>query len=95
MKLWIMQRYAELRTITDETHEVSKKILARLIAQPMRQHEVCEYAVKASASMKKAITVFYWLRDCGFIRKISKSYCSPFEVTEKGKLFYQVLSFDD
>jgi predicted transcriptional regulator len=61
----------------------------------MRQYEACEYAVKDSVSIKKALTVFYWLRDKGFIRKTGKSYYSPFEATEKGKLFYKVLSFDD
>lgn len=77
---------------TDETHEVAKKMLSRLIAKPMRQHEACERAMLDSVSMKKAITVFYWLRDRGFIQKVGNSYCAPFEVTEKGKLFYKVLS---
>ena len=84
-----------MSTITDETHAVSKKILGRLIVQLTRQHEACEYAVKDSVSIKKATTVFYWLRDRGFIRKVDKNYCSPFELTEKGKLFYKVLSYDD
>ena len=83
-----------ISTITDETHAVSKKILARLIVQPTRQHEACEYAVKDSVSMKKAISVFYWLRNCGFIQKVDRKYCSPFTVTEKGKLFFEVLSYD-
>jgi len=84
-----------LSIITDETHDVSKKILARLIAQPMRQHEVCEKVVQNSVSIKKALTVFYWLRDRGFIRKIGANYCSPFRLTEKGELFYQVLTYDE
>jgi predicted transcriptional regulator len=72
-----------------------KKILSRLIVRPTRQHEACECAVKDSTSIKKAITVFYWLRDHGFIRKMGKNYFSPFEVTEKGRLFYKALSYDD
>lgn len=84
-----------MSTITDETHEVSKKILARLIAKPMRQHEACEYAVKDSVSLKKALTVFYWLRNRGFIQKVNKSYCSPYMVTEKGRLFYKILSYEE
>jgi hypothetical protein len=88
-------RGSQLRTITDETHYVSRKILSRLLAKPLRQHEACEYAVKESVSMKRALTVFYWLRDRGFIRKMGESYCSPFEVTEKGKLFYEVLSLNE
>jgi len=35
-----------------------KKMLCRLLAQPMRQYEACEYAVKDSVSIKKALTVF-------------------------------------
>jgi predicted transcriptional regulator len=82
-----------LRIKTDETHEVSKKILSRLLAKPMRQSEVCECAVKESTSIKKTISVFYWLRDRGFIKKTSQGYCSPYEVTEKGKIFYRVLNY--
>jgi predicted transcriptional regulator len=59
----------------------------------MRQSEACAYAVKESISIKKAIAVFYWLRDSGFIQKTSHGYCSPYEVTEKGKLFYRALSY--
>jgi hypothetical protein len=44
--------------------------------------------------MKKAISVFYWLRDRGFIEKVGRNYCSPFFITEKGKLFFKVLSYD-
>jgi hypothetical protein len=83
-----------LSTITDETHDVSRKILSRLLAQPMRQHEVCERVVQDAVSIKKALTVFYWLRNRGFIRKIGASYCAPFRPTEKGELFYQVLTYD-
>ena len=84
----------ELGTITDETHIVSRKILARMIVKPIRQHEACEYVVKDSVSIKKATTVFYWLRDRGYIRKIGSEYCSPFELTEKGKLFLKTLTCD-
>lgn len=84
-----------MSTITDETHEASKKILSRLIAKPMRQHEACERAIQDSISMKKALTVFYWLRDQGFIRKAGSNYCSPFVVTEKGQLFHKVLCYKE
>lgn len=87
-------RKAKLNKAIDETHDVSRKILSRLIAKPMRQHEVCEKTIQDSVSIKKTITVFYWLRDQGFIHKIGKGYCSPYEPTEKGKLFYKVLTID-
>jgi predicted transcriptional regulator len=85
----------KLRTKTDETHEASMRILARLIAKPMRQSEICAYAIKDSVSIKKTIAVFYWLRDRGFIQKTSKNYCSSYEVTEKGKIFYRALTYRD
>lgn len=84
---------ATLRTTTDHTHAVSKKMLSRLIVKPMRQHELCEFAVKNSVSMKRAVSVFYWLRNRGFIRKMSDNYYSCFEITEKGKLFYSALNY--
>ncbi len=68
-------------------------MLWRLTAKPMRQSEVCAYAVKESTSIKKAISVFYWLRDRGFIQKTNQGYCSPYEITEKGKVFYRALSY--
>jgi len=83
-----------LRTTADETLYVSKIILSRLIAKPMRQHEACEYAVRNAVSIKKAITVFYWLRQRGFIQKSGQNYCSPYIMTDKGKLFYKMLIYD-
>jgi TnpA family transposase len=59
----------KLRTKTDETHEASMRILARLIAKPMRQSEICAYAIKDSVSIKKTIAVFYWLRDRGLYKR--------------------------
>jgi predicted transcriptional regulator len=66
-----------------------------LLMRPMRQSEVCAYAVKESLSMKQAVTVFYWLRDRGFIQKTSNGYCSPYQVTEKGQMFYGALIYSN
>ncbi len=79
-------------TIVDETHAVAHKILSRLAVEPMRVRDVWKLAVKDSASVRKVVTVFYWLRDQGFIQKKHGGYCAPYELTEKGRHFHRALS---
>jgi predicted methyltransferase len=81
-----------LSAVVDETHAVARKILARLSVEPLRVRDVWKLTVQDSCSVRKAVTVFYWLRDQGFIRKTCKDYCSPYELTEKGKHFYRALN---
>lgn len=81
-----------MSAVVDETHAVARKILARLSVAPMRVRDVWKVAVQDSASVRKAITVFYWLRDQGFIRKTCEDYCAPYELTEKGRHFYRALN---
>ena len=80
-----------MSAVVDETHAVAKKILARLSVGPLRVRDVWKLAVQDSSGVRKAVTVFYWLRDQGFIRKTGKDYCAPYELTEKGRHFYKAL----
>jgi hypothetical protein len=61
----------------------------------MRQHEVCECAVKDGVSIKKTLTVFYWLKNSQFIQKTDKNYCAPFQITVKGQMFCQILEMKE
>jgi predicted methyltransferase len=84
-----------LSTVVNETHAVAKKILSRLSVQPLRARDVWKLVVQDSTGVRKAVTVFYWLRDQGFIRKKCEGYCAPYELTEKGKHFYKALNKED
>lgn len=84
-----------MSTITNQTLAVSKKILSRLAIKPMRQHELCEQTIRDSVSIKKTITVFYWLKNQGFIQKENQGYCSPFRLTKKGKFFYEAITLEE
>lgn len=81
-----------MSAVVDETHAVARKILARLNVKPLRVRDVWKLAVQDSAGVKKTVTVFYWLRDQGFIRKTCGDYCAPYELTEKGRYFYKALN---
>ena len=81
-----------MSAVVDETHAVARKILARLSVEPLRVRDVWKLAVQDSSGVRKAVTVFYWLRDQGFIRKTSEDYCAPYELTEKGKHFFKALN---
>jgi predicted methyltransferase len=82
---------SEMRVFS-ETIAVARKILARLSVSSLRLRDVWKLAVQDSSSVRKVITVFYWLRDNGFIRKTSEDYCAPYELTEKGRNFHKALS---
>jgi predicted methyltransferase len=81
-----------LNAVVDETHAVAKKILARLSVKPLRVRDVWKLAVQGSCGVRKAVTVFYWLRDQSFIRKTCEDYCAPYELTEKGRHFLTALN---
>jgi hypothetical protein len=81
-----------LSAVVDETHAVAKKILARLSVKPLRVRDVWKLAVQDSCGVRKTLTVFYWLRDQGFIRKICRDYCAPYELTEKNRHFFKALN---
>lgn len=81
-----------MSVVVDETHAVAKKILSRLSFAPLRARDVWKLVIQDSAGVRKAVTVFYWLRDQGFIRKTSGDYCAPYELTEKGRHFFKALS---
>ena len=78
--------------IVDETHAVAKKILSRLAVRPLRVRDVWKLAVQDSAGVRKTMTVFYWLRDNGYIQKTLEDYCAPYELTERGCKFLDALS---
>ena len=75
----------------DEHNLIAKKILSHLIKGPMRQNAVFHDAITDSAGVNKTHTVFYWLRDNGFIRKTSVKHTAPYEVTEKGKKYFECI----
>ncbi|MBN1244321.1 hypothetical protein JXA31_01855 [Candidatus Bathyarchaeota archaeon] len=81
-----------MSAVVDETHAVARKILARLSVEPLHVRDVWKLAVQDSCGVRKAVTVFYWLRDQGFIRKTCQDYCAPYELTEKGRHFYIALN---
>jgi hypothetical protein len=77
----------------DKWQIVARKILARLdAAGPLRVRDCWKQVVQDSAEVGKALKVFYWLRDKGYIRKVSDDYCSPYELTERGKQFLAALT---
>jgi phage antirepressor YoqD-like protein len=77
-----------LSAVVDETHAVAQKILFRLVARPMRVRDIWKLTVQDSVGVDKAVRVFYWLRDKGYIEKTGTDYCAPYKVTEKGLMFY-------
>lgn len=82
---------SEMRAFS-ENIACARKILARLSIQPLRLRDVWKLAVQDSSSVRKTVTVFYWLRDKGFIIKKNVDYCAPYEITERGLLFYKAIS---
>jgi predicted methyltransferase len=82
---------SEMRALS-ETIAVARKILARLSIEPLRLRDVWKLAVQDSSSVRKTVTVFYWLPDNGFIRKTGEAYCAPYELTEKGRHFHRALN---
>jgi predicted methyltransferase len=78
--------------VVDETRAVARKTMARLAVHPMRVRDIWKSVVQDSASVRKTVTVFYWLRDNGFIQKTGQDYCAPYELTDKGRRFYRALS---
>lgn len=78
--------------ITDETHAVARKILSRLAIRPLRVRDVWKLVIQDSAGVSKTMTVFYWLRDNGYIQKTCGDYCSPYGLTEKGQQFLAALT---
>lgn len=81
-----------MSAVVNETHAVARKILGRLSVEPLRVRDVWKLTVQDSCTVRKAVIVFYWLRDQGFIRKTCEDYCAPYELTEKGKHFFRALS---
>jgi len=70
---------------------VAKKILARLSGQLLRVRDVWKKTVQDSAGVRQTVKVFYWLRDQGFIQKVSEDYCAPYQLTQKGEQLYAAL----
>ena len=73
----------------------TRKILTRLSVQPLRLRDVWKLAVQDSSGVHRTVTVFYWLRDNGFIRKTGEAYCAPYELTEKGRHFHKALKDEE
>ncbi len=80
-----------MSTIIDETHAIAKKILGCLAKRPTRARDVWKLTVQDSAGVGKAIRVFYWLRDKGYIQKNGIGYQDPYMITEKGCAFLNAL----
>ena len=78
--------------VVHETLDAARKILARLSLGPMRVRDVWKLAVQDSSGVHRTVTVFYWLRDNGFIRKTGEAYCAPYELTDKGRHLYKALT---
>jgi len=53
--------------------------------------DVWKKTVQDSAGVRQTVKVFYWLRDQGFIQKVSEDYCAPIELTKKGEQLYSAL----
>jgi len=47
--------------------------------------------VHDSASIAQTMTVFYWLRNKGYIQKTGCGYHDPYEITDKGRAFYDAI----
>lgn len=79
-------------SVTDETLSVAAKILGILSRDGcMRVRDLWKAAVRDCAGVEKAQNVLYWLRDRGLVRKCGVEYCSPYEITEKGRAFLSAL----
>ncbi len=75
----------------DETHQIAKKILVCLIKKPTRVRDIWKSAVQDSAGVGKAIRIFYWLRNKGYIQKSGDRYQDPYIITDKGRAFLNAI----
>jgi len=75
----------------DEHVFIVKKILSCILKKPMRLKDVWKQAIKDSAPINRTVTVFYWLRDNGYIKKVGEGHNDPYEITEKGRKFYECI----
>ena len=78
-------------TSVEEVHQIAKKILGHLLKKQLHASEVQKLTVHDSASIAQTMTVFYWLRNKGYIQKTGCGYRDPYEITDKGRAFYDAI----
>ncbi len=73
----------------DETHRVAKIILEQLMEKPRRWTELEKLTTKSSPTYGRFQTTLKWLQQNGYVNKAGRGV---YEITEKGKAFYALLS---
>ena len=73
----------------DETHRVGKVILGHLLKRQHRWTELEKLTIKGSPTYGRFQTTLKWLCQNGYVNKAERGV---YKITEKGKIFYTLLS---